>query len=231
MMRMLIGVMTVLVVAGAAAVAQQTQPAAGEPIPGLTVHREAGYIDLDATVVGRGTEWLELIACSPKSREHESIVTVTAKPSHIHLALLTLGLEPGAPLSWEGKGEDVVVHPPHGPVVEVFFVVPGEAEGPAVEVPANRWVLNRETGEPLGANRWLFAGSVFRSYEGRQIYMADLNGTVVSLVSFGDDLLVRPTTMTNQTDQQVWQANAELIPPEGTRLTLRLRPVVEEEAE
>lgn len=205
---------------------EPTAPAAADvdAMPGLTVNREAGYVDLDAVVVGRDVEWLELVACSPQSREHESLVTVSARPSHVHLALMSLGLEPGAPLQWEQAEDAVTVTPPHGPVVEVFFVYT-TPEGETLETPANDWVVVQPTGETLADNRWVFAGSLFRAYEGQELYMADLNGTVVSLVSFGDDLVVRPTTVTNQTDQQALGARPTVMPPNGTALTMRLRPV------
>ena len=45
-----------------------------------------------------------------------------------------------------------------------------------------------------------------------EIYLADLNGSVISLVNFGDDLLTRHTKLTNQTDDGQWTANKAQIP-------------------
>lgn len=72
-----------------------------EALPHLRIDRQANVLDLEAKVVLREGEWIELIACSPGTQEHESLVVVNARPSHIHLALLTLGLEPGKPLQVE----------------------------------------------------------------------------------------------------------------------------------
>ncbi len=53
--------------------------------------------------------------------------------------------------------------------------------------------------------------------------MADEAGTIVSLVNFGDDLVVRQTDTTNDSDFQQLQINKELIPAYGSDLILRIR--------
>lgn len=207
----------------AAAVTPNPEVAAqAAELPHLRINREQRYIDLDATVVLREGDWLELLACSPGSREHESILTVAARPSHIHLALLTLGLEPGKPLTYQETEEGYQLHPPRGPVVHISIVT--EADGQTREISPGEWIVNQKTREPLPDDRWLFTGSAFTEYEGKQIYMADLNGTIASLVNFGEDLLARATDLTNQSDDQTWGANTPQIPPLGTTVTLRLRP-------
>lgn len=198
--------------------------AAGDGIlPHLRIDRDARTIDIDARVVLREGKWIELIACSPGSREHESLVVALAKPSHIHLALLTLGLTPGDPMTSEKTPDGFRVHPPTGPAVAVSFII--QEGGQTREVPVNQWVVQQKTGEVMAGNHFLFTGSNFVTYEDKQVYMADLNGTVVSLVNFGEDLLTRDTEMTNHSDNQAWNANTPVIPPLGTKITLRLRPV------
>jgi hypothetical protein len=107
--------------------------------------------------------------------------------------------------------------------VEAYFVLDDEqaADGQRV-IPANAWVVDQQTGQLLAANRWLFTGSHFMTWEGEQLYGADLNGTVVSLVHFGDDLLARAdTNQTDQSDNQQWNA-AEGVPGAGEAVRLRL---------
>jgi hypothetical protein len=79
----------------------------------------------------------------------------------------------------------------------------------------------------LEGDAWIFAGSTMGENEGERIYYADLNGTVISLVNFGDDLLSRDTTMTNNDDDATWGPRTRMIPPVGTKVILRLRPVDE----
>lgn len=216
-----------------------TQPTATQPasdpaqaMPGITVNREAGYIDLDANVAQQTADWLELLACSPDTREYESVFTVPAKPQHIHLALLMLNLEPGSPLRWEApnktpgqapRPQDLVALPPLGPKIAIDIIY--EDQGQRRQIPASAWIRNQQTGKPMTDHHWLFAGSVFKQFNGQRAYMADLNGNVISLVNFGDDLLAKPTSLTNQNDDQMWTTMPEVIPPVGTKVTLRLTPI------
>lgn len=203
-------------------------PTSGKGLKGITVNREAGYVDVDATVVLREGEWLELLACTPDSKEHESILTVAARPSHVHLALLMLGTEPGKPLTYEEQEDGYKIHPPRGPEVAVAVV---EGEGDDAKVtPANQWVLDQETGKPMPDSMWLFTGSKVDEFEGEKIYVADVNGTAITLVSFGDDLLSRNTEVTDRSEgsNDAWKANTKLIPEVGTKVKLRLTPVKNE---
>jgi hypothetical protein len=184
--------------------------------PGIHLDRDRGVLELDAKIIGREVDWLELLACSPNSREHESIVTVEASATQIHAALLLLGLEPGSPMTHERKGDEIVVTPPSGPAVEIFFVVDDQL------VPANEWVVSQETGEVMQGNRWLFTGSRMVEYEGESYYLAQQNGTLISVVNFGDDLLGRPDTQPADGGNDLWTTNTQAIPPGGTELRLRL---------
>lgn len=210
----------------ASAPAPATQPAAttqATAIPHLKVDVKERFVDIEARVIVRDAKWLELLACTPKSREHESLLTVDARPSHIHLALLMLGLEPGNPLSWKRDGEKTEIIPPRGPRLAVTLRY--EKDGKTVEVPANTWIVNQKTHEVFADNIWLFAGSKVVEYEGQTMYLADANGTAIALVNFGDDLLTRDTKMTNQSDDATWGCNTEQIPTVGTAVTIRIRPV------
>lgn len=217
--------LAVLVFATSLIHAQSTTETTEEPEAPkvITLDREAGLIDLAAKMVPAEPQWLELIATTPgpKGREHEAIVTIDAKPSHIHLALVTLGLEPGHPQKNIREGEQIISQPPAGPNVELFFVY--EKDGQTLEVPAHEWVVDAETGEAIPASRWLFTGSVFRQWQDREYYMADEAGTIASLVNFGDDLIVRQTETTKDSDFQQLQINKEAIPPYGSELILRIR--------
>jgi len=45
---------------------------------------------------------VELLACGRLGKRHESVLVVDAKPLHVQLALLLLGLEPGGGLAYQG---------------------------------------------------------------------------------------------------------------------------------
>ncbi len=189
----------------------------------LTLNLEAGTIDLAARMVHAKPDWLELIATTegPNSRDHEAIVSITAKPSEVHLALLTLGLMPGHPQVNKHMDGRFVPDPAIGPELRVYFVY--EINGQTVQTPVHQWVTDQATGQPLPETRWLFTGSQFRQWQGKEYYMADENGNAVSLVNFGDDLIVRQTDTTQNNDEQQLQLNPNVILPYGTPLILRIR--------
>ncbi len=193
----------------------------------MTIDREAGTLTLDAEVVL--TEgWLECLACVPGSKEHESIITIATPPSVVHLGLLTLGAVPGEPLKviLESNDEYRFI-PPSGQQVTIEFLY--EKDGQLVVEPANRWIRLEGTDDVLEGNTWVFAGSKMRAFEDEAVYMADLEGVTISLVSFGSDLLAHDNTLTDQNDvhNMAFVANTAVIPPVGTQIRVRLTVVPE----
>jgi hypothetical protein len=211
------------------ATAPATQPASRpSSLPHITVDLKARHVDLEAKVILRDAEWIELLACTPKSgREHEAILSTPARPSHIHLALVMLGLEPGSPMRYWREGDEFKSAPPKGPRVEVLLRY--TKDGKPVEVPANRWILNQKTGKALDDRYWIFTGSQTGVLDDQTIYHADLNGTAISVVNFGGDLLTRATELTDKTDEATWGCHTAEIPPLDTEVTIRIRPVKEED--
>ena len=201
-----------------AAVNPDDQPA--DTRPPITIDRDAGTIDLAATMVNIEPQWLELVATIEGGREHEAIVTLDVQPSMLHLALVTLGLEPGHPLRVEQVEGETVTLPATGPRLYLYFLY--DVDGETHQAPVESWVHDKATGETLAPGRWLFAGSSFRHWQGREYYMADEAGNAVSLVNFGDDLIVYQTERTQNTDSQELQINPQLPLPYGSPLTLRI---------
>lgn len=190
---------------------------------GLTINRDGLYVDLDAKVVLRRAEFLEMFACTPDTREHESIVVLETSPSMIHLSLLLLGQEPGKPLSYDLNFDPPKLVPATGPEVRIFIVT--KVLGKEREIPVNRWVVDTTSGEMMADNVWLFTGSRTVQMNDEPAYLADLNGSAISLVNFGDDLLTLPNSMTqdNASHGKTWAPRTEAIPKVGSEVTLRLR--------
>ena len=201
-----------------------TQPSAAKPgsMPGVHVDLKHHWVDIDAKVSQRNGTWLELLACSPGTRDYESLLTVAAKPRHIQLALLMIGLKPGHPIETRGQASGYFVIPPAGPKVRILLRY--KKHGKIVQVPANRWLLDQKTNMPMKSDTFLFVGSKFVKYNGKQVFLADLNGSIISLVSFGDEIISRPTTITNGDNGGIWNANAAVVPKIGTPVTIRIEP-------
>ncbi|MEM1208268.1 MAG: YdjY domain-containing protein [Planctomycetota bacterium] len=208
-------------------VAQPTPPPAAADdaslqLPGLRVDRASRSVLLDARVVGQDADWLELIACAPKSREHEALLVIDARPSHLHLALTTLGFQAGTPRTARRVGPGQWhTDPARGPEVVITVIAPG-TDGP-VESPIQTWYAASTDPHDTHADRFLFTGSQTRTHDGQTFYLADLSGSAISLVHFGDDTIARRTALTQNTDGQTLKPT-DRVPPNGTPVTLRLRP-------
>lgn len=189
--------------------------------PGIRVNRATATIELDA-VVCIDAGWLEQIACSPGTRDHESLVTVAARPRDVHAALLLLGLEPGAPGSWTFENDVLALVPPRGPKlsVEVRWT---SADGVARREPIGRWAREARSGAELEAT-WRFAGSVTEpARNGRgDHYVADQSGSIIGLVTFGDEVIAFPEVLPDQEGVAPleYEAWSERLPPIGTPVTL-----------
>lgn len=236
-----------VVLAGTLAVAAADDPSpggpdAGQPLPFVHVDVEAKRVEIAARVVNREVEWLELLLCTEGGREHETVLTTKAKPSHIHTALLLIGLEPGRvqrgePIDPDDPGAGFRLIPAEGPAVAVTLrhergvVEPAEERetgrghaSETVTADAGSWVWDRRGGETLAGTTWLFTGSKFVPHDGREVYVADFSGTLISLVHFGDDVLAPRTEMTNRNDEQALGCHTPAIPPVGTAVTVALTP-------
>jgi hypothetical protein len=192
-----------------------------------------GTVPIDAHNEGSPRVYLELLACSRDTREHESLVVTDALPSSIHAALLAIGLEPGAPGTYEWQGERPVAVVARGPRVRVTVVV--ERDGQQVEEALGSWAKTVRDGRSFeetvgggggaGGGGLVFAGSVTAERNGVTRYMADGAGTIVGLTTFGTEV-VAPTVMYNPdagVEEPHWIADATRVPKFGTAVRVRVR--------
>lgn len=181
--------------------------------------------------------YLELVACTPDSREHESLVVTSARPAHIHAALLMIGLEPGAPgaVRWDGARHVPVA--PTGPGLAVRLRT-RDAGGATSEVEPQAWIVDAESGRTfpgeLGAadlRGWVFAGSRTLDRQGpdgvrRRMYDADAAGTVIGLATFGSETISWRAVFSpdEAVTPAAWIADARRVPTRGTPVTIVLSP-------
>src|SRR5215210_7400016 len=93
----------------------QTMPttAPGETLPHLQVRRQV-RVECEALPVDAPLEFFCVVSGGP---EHESVLRSPVKPAHLHLALLMLGLQPGAPVQYSEAAQKWI--PPHGPPLRI----------------------------------------------------------------------------------------------------------------
>ena len=208
-------------------------------LPGVKINLEEWSVDVDSRIsLKEGL--LELIACTKDTKEHESIIVVDAKPSHVHTALLLLGAKPGSPAQRQAIDPEMTRFrdiPPSGSPVEVFLVFK-DKDGKQVEKPISDFIKASDghdaTAEPAAeggkekfpTHTFLFAGSILAGEEGgpRQ-YLCDSNGNVISISTFGDELLCLPGLHEHANGALMWQVDGENLPDLQSKVIMRLRPV------
>lgn len=215
--------LALLAVAAAAPAAETPAeaPAPGKDVvirtlPGIVVDTKAREVRLEGSVcLQKGA--LELFVCSQNSREHESVIVVKAKPSHVTFALSLLGLAPGKPgFTTEGGA----FSPPAGEVLDVAARFKGP-DGKDVEVPA--WRLMCLAGSEEGLDRaieWVYVGRP----EEAAMRAADREGTVVCLSNFTEAVIDVPFESTSVNASLLYVANPKVVPPRGTPVELVIRP-------
>ncbi|MFG0257482.1 MAG: YdjY domain-containing protein [Phycisphaerales bacterium JB043] len=202
---------------------------AAQPLEHIRIDRDARAVEFDATVpiTVRDEDaphvYLELIACTPNTKEHEVLVVTRARPSDVHAALLMIGGESGAPGRWEWTQEEGLIgHPPSGDRVRVELVYIDDRGVERVDSPQD-WIVHMETGERFPDGDWVFAGSRFVEWQGQEHYHADGAGTLIGLTTFGSEVLAWPEMISHesQIDEPIWIAAPD-IPARDTPVVVRL---------
>jgi hypothetical protein len=222
------------------------KPAARKPVrapvklPGMLIDIEKRCVDLEAAIcLDEG--FLELIACTKDSKEHESLVSIDARAMHVHTGLLLLGATNGNPAMRKPVNEEEtrwVDVPPQGDPIDVYLVFKN-SDGKLVEHPIGMFVTRsgREPGVEANVNgqgvvddrskfshTFLFAGShLLNSDDGSRRYLADSSGNVISIATFGDELLCLPGVQSHANGALTWQVDSTHLPDAKTKVALRLR--------
>lgn len=203
-------------------------------MPGIEIHPAERVVDVDAEVcLDEGA--LELIACTKDSKEHESIVVLHARPCHVHAALLLLGARNGHPAMRRPLDEEMTRWedlPPKGDPIDVSIAWKQE-DGTRVERPLSDFLMRSEDpqasagadrGKKKFPNTFVFAGShLGDESETPRPYMAELSGNVISISTFGDELLCLPDISGHENQALAWQIDPTHLPKKHTKVLLRLR--------
>ena len=162
---------------------------------------------------------LEFFCVARGGPEHESVLRTPAKPSHVHAALLLIGLEPGAPTRFDEKSNQMLA--PTGPPVRISCEWT-DAAGQVHRVPASALMRDVRTRKsmPEGAATWVFAGS--RTAGGQ--YLADPLGYVVAIVNFEQAMIDVPRLVSSANETLEWQYDKDAGPAKGAAMTMILEP-------
>jgi hypothetical protein len=197
-------------------------------VTGITVDKDKRVILIDAKIAPRKLEYLkgeiypiEVIACYPHpegKKAHETVVTITVKPSEVHKAIESLGLKPGKP----ALGDDSIKEPPAGPEVILALDVPGP-DGKAKRIPIERTLVDPKTNKPMPKVKWRFTGSVMKQPDlakPEKVYGADHSGTLISIFPVTNETVFQTNLTMKEEKYLKLETNKELLPKEGTPVKL-----------
>jgi hypothetical protein len=232
MIKMSVLAMLLLLLGGCRSASEQGSISVGawqELGRGLKLNQAERVVSVQAWVcLDQG--WLEQVMCSPGTREHECLLVSTVQASHIHAALLLIALEPGQPGRWVQEGDLIVLDEPQGAAVDISIQYIDPRTQHVIEVPVAEWIADVSTNEQFPDSTFVFGGSSMIEGEvavqSGSNYMADHTGSLVGLVTFGDELLgARQVIPDSESIQaQEWVVRKGHVPPLGTMVEVLLKP-------
>jgi len=194
------------------------QDAPPKPSPVLWDGNRAtlGSVQVDAaakTVTATGwvnqTEGLvEVLACGPKGKVHESVFVLALNPLDLQAALLLIGLQPGTPME--------IDTPPTGAPVDVR--VEWQADGETKQVRAETFLWNQAKNQALPETPWTFNGSIIRDGE----FMALAEESLV--VTYWDPYAILNNPLPCGADDEILVVNSNAVPAYETPVTFIFSP-------
>ncbi len=157
---------------------------------------------------------LEFFCCVTGTNEHEAVLRSQVKPSHLHLALLLVGLEPGEGVHYSEADKKWVA--PTGNPIKITCT--WQRDGKTITVPAEQMMRDVKTKKPMPKCDWVFAGS--RIMNGG--YAADTTGYLVSIVNFELTVVDVAEIASSANETLEWEVNSDISPPRRTKVTMIL---------
>jgi hypothetical protein len=155
---------------------------------------------------------IEVIATFPfphGKKSHETVVTIEAKPSEVHKALEGFGLKPGKPAR-------TLTDKQTGPEVKIAIGI-----GKTKPVPVERFLVDRKTGKPMPAVKWLFTGSTMLrpNPDKPEVYGADETGTLVAIFPVTAETVFQ-SSLSLADEKYVKLETSDRLPKVGTSVSL-----------
>lgn len=170
---------------------------------------------------------LELLACTPSGKTHESLLVLDCEPKDLNVALMIIGLSKGPSKPYEAgetvelDGDPVTLH--------VSWV----KDGVTVRQRAEDLVWDNAKNQTMPQAGWIYVGSKFVKlpyyeevngelvYQGeREYYLAQQTGNLIA--TYHDPGCILDTPLATGGDDTVYYVHAEVVPPRGTPITLEI---------
>lgn len=152
---------------------------------------------------------IELLACGPGGKTHESVFVLDVNPVDLQAGLLLLGIKPGQGPTGLGQGQ------PKGTAVDLW--VDWQAGGRTHSARAESFVFNSEARKPLPKTPWIFTGSVFEDGEFKALAEESLVAT------YWDAWAIINLPLLCGSNDEILAVNTNVVPPLQTPITFRIK--------
>jgi len=160
-------------------------------------------------VVNQDSGMIELVACAPGGKTHESVFVWDVIPYHLQVALLLLGLKNGISVSVQGDTTT-----PIGDSVYVY--VSWKEQGKSIEYRAEDVVFDLIKNKPMEHTAWIFTGS--KLIEGK--FMADVEKSLMT--TYRDPYTILDNPLQGGTDDAIYSVNSNIVPKKGSLISVRI---------
>jgi hypothetical protein len=177
-----------------------------------------GSVQVDAlakTVVISGwvnQTWgaIELLACGPGGKTHESAFVLDCSPVDMQAGLLLLGLKPGTPPTGLGQGQ------PAGTALDIW--VDWQEGSSSRSLRAESFVVNVENDrQSLPETPWIFTGSVVEDGEFKALAEESL------VVTYWDPWAIVNLPLACGSNDEILSVNSNCMPAMKTPVTFRFK--------
>ena len=165
-----------------------------DPLGGCRIDMARKRVEIQAVTLFDRGPFLEFLACTERGKTHEGLFLSFCSPDKLHLACLSLGLDPGEGPEFFGDPRPIVGAPLVAITVE--WQLPGQSP---VRWQAEDLLFDRHRGQAMPRVGFSFTGSRFLTlpagYDGpaeRQIYAALYMGSVIAVFHDPDAVLNTP---------------------------------------
>jgi hypothetical protein len=174
---------------------------------------------------GYGLEFL----VTTKGRAYESVLVIDPPPrkqgelsifQQIHAALLLLGASPGHPAYYDQKLDKTYIATGDEIGIAVCWK---DKNGKTQSADARTWIRDMKSKKSPAAN-WVFGGSQFLKVAGGQNrYLGD-SGDFICVLNNPIAMLDLPILSSGAIESRLFEANADVMPPPETPVTIILKP-------
>ncbi|MFH0735414.1 MAG: YdjY domain-containing protein [bacterium] len=158
--------------------------------------------------VNINTGLIEVFACAPFGKLHESVLVLDVVPYYLQVSLLLLGLN-------STELNEYLENKEKADLVEIY--VEWEKDGKQVRFSAEDLIFNIKDSCSMKHTKWVFIGS--KIINGR--FMADENRSLIT--TYNDPFTIIDNPLKDGNNDEVYFANSKIIPPKNTSVNLIIK--------